>query len=199
MKISYVFSCIVLFIYTGIAQADRLAFPTTEAGIIEALSFKDGKATVNGKKYESRRGRVYEIVNGRRIRKRGMAGIVNTGVVNTAIIPKAGARILFRTNSARITGSKSFRLLDTYAQVLKGGLKSATLQVRGHTDNVGNAAYNRELSERRANAVRDYLQQQGVAAQRLHITGFGEDKPIASNATETGRAQNRRVEFARIQ
>lgn len=199
MKISYVFSCIVLFIYTGIAQADRLAFPTTEAGIIEALSFKDGKATVNGKKYESRRGRVYEIVNGRRIRKRGMAGIVNTGVVETAIIPKAGARILFRTNSARITGSKSFRLLDTYAQVLKGGLKSATLQVRGHTDNVGNAAYNRELSERRANAVRDYLQQQGVAAQRLHITGFGEDKPIASNATETGRAQNRRVEFARIQ
>jgi outer membrane protein OmpA-like peptidoglycan-associated protein len=67
-------------------------------------------------------------------------------------------------------------------------------EIDGHTDSVGSDAYNMKLSERRANAARDYLVSQGIDASRITTQGFGESKPIASNDTEEGRAQNRRVE-----
>ncbi len=71
-----------------------------------------------------------------------------------------------------------------------------TVQVRidGHTDNTGDADYNRELSLKRANAVAAFLASQGVAASRIETFGYGEDKPIASNDTNSGREENRRVE-----
>lgn len=70
------------------------------------------------------------------------------------------------------------------------GLK---LEVEGHTDNIGSDAYNQELSEKRAGAVRDYLTEQGVPD--VAARGFGKSNPVASNATTAGRAQNRRVEM----
>ena len=66
----------------------------------------------------------------------------------------------------------------------------------GHTDNVGAEGYNFALSQRRAASVGQFLQTQGVTGNRLNIQGFGMSRPIASNATEQGRAQNRRVEIA---
>ena len=69
------------------------------------------------------------------------------------------------------------------------------VSVEGHTDSVGSDAYNEKLSERRADAVADYLAGAGVARRRLSTVGLGESKPVASNETEDGRAQNRRVEF----
>jgi outer membrane protein OmpA-like peptidoglycan-associated protein len=65
----------------------------------------------------------------------------------------------------------------------------------GHTDSVGTDAYNKRLSERRAKAVRDYLVKGGISAKRIETVGYGESKPIASNDTADGRAQNRRVEL----
>ena len=75
---------------------------------------------------------------------------------------------------------------------------SIRVQVGGHTDNTGSAAVNRRLSAARANAVRDYLISKGVAADRLTAVGFGPRKPVASNRTAEGRAQNRRVELTRL-
>ena len=72
-----------------------------------------------------------------------------------------------------------------------------TLTLEGHTDKVGGAAYNQHLSEQRAAAVVAYLVAQGVDAKRLDSVGFGMDKPVASNDSEAGRAQNRRVEIVR--
>ncbi|TBU94699.1 OmpA family protein [Phytopseudomonas dryadis] len=70
-----------------------------------------------------------------------------------------------------------------------------TTVVEGHTDSVGTDAYNQRLSERRANAVRDALvNQYGVGADRVNAVGYGESRPVADNATEAGRAINRRVE-----
>ena len=69
------------------------------------------------------------------------------------------------------------------------------VEVQGHTDNVGKYDYNVDLSERRAQAVRTYLINQGVPAERLTAHGYGPDKPIADNKTKAGRAKNRRVEF----
>lgn len=72
-----------------------------------------------------------------------------------------------------------------------------TLTLEGHTDKVGGAAYNQRLSEQRAAAVVAYLVAQGVDAKRLDSVGLGMDKPVASNDSEAGRAQNRRVEIVR--
>jgi len=74
-------------------------------------------------------------------------------------------------------------------------LNLETLIATGHTDSTGPAAYNQGLSERRANAVKDYLVSQGVPADRVYVEGKGASNPIASNATREGRAQNRRVEI----
>ncbi|SHF41557.1 Outer membrane protein OmpA [Fodinibius roseus] len=66
----------------------------------------------------------------------------------------------------------------------------------GHTDSRGSEEYNQQLSEDRAKAVASYAAQQGVASDRMIITGFGEEDPVADNSTEAGRQQNRRVEIA---
>jgi OOP family OmpA-OmpF porin len=73
------------------------------------------------------------------------------------------------------------------------------VEVGGHTDSVGSEAYNQGLSERRADAVRDYLMSKGVKASRLTARGYGESRPVASNDTEEGRAENRRVELVVIE
>jgi outer membrane protein OmpA-like peptidoglycan-associated protein len=76
--------------------------------------------------------------------------------------------------------------------------KDATLklEIQGHTDNVGNDAYNQTLSEARARSVVAWLTQHGVAAARLTAKGYGKTIPIADNGTDAGRAKNRRVEIA---
>jgi outer membrane protein OmpA-like peptidoglycan-associated protein len=72
------------------------------------------------------------------------------------------------------------------------------LEIQGHTDNVGGAAANLKLSEDRAAAVKAHLVEQGgIDSGRLTSAGFGDTNPIASNATDDGRAQNRRVELVR--
>ena len=86
-------------------------------------------------------------------------------------------------------------VLDEAVQILKTEEPSAAVVVEGHTDSVGSDSYNMKLSHRRANAVRDYLVRGGIAASRIHTEGFGESRPVASNATADGRAQNRRVEL----
>lgn len=70
-----------------------------------------------------------------------------------------------------------------------------SIELRGHTDNVGNDKYNLKLSQRRAMQIRKLLIEQGIEEHRLLATGFGEEVPVADNTTETGRAKNRRTEF----
>ena len=69
--------------------------------------------------------------------------------------------------------------------------------MEGHTDNVGSPASNKTLSEARAKSVVSAIVSQGVAADRLSPVGFGQDKPIADNSTDEGRAKNRRVELVK--
>ncbi len=81
------------------------------------------------------------------------------------------------------------------AAALLGKHEKVVVEVAGHTDSVGSEKYNQGLSERRANSVRDYLVEKGVKASRLSAKGYGELRPIASNDTEEGRQENRRVEL----
>ena len=85
------------------------------------------------------------------------------------------------------------------AEVLKLLQSSPALRlaVEGHTDNAGTLAHNQQLSESRAQEVVRTLTAQGVATARLQAAGFGQTRPLADNATEAGRAQNRRVELVK--
>jgi outer membrane protein OmpA-like peptidoglycan-associated protein len=85
-------------------------------------------------------------------------------------------------------------VLDETARVLSER-PTLRISVEGHTDAKGSDAYNARLSERRAQAVVDYLAKAGVARDRLEAHGFGESRPIADNESEDGRARNRRVEL----
>ncbi len=104
-------------------------------------------------------------------------------------------KIHFEFDSAEIK-EESNDLMNEIAQVINEHPEILELRIEGHTDNVGSAKYNKDLSQRRAAAVRDYLVNTGkVDASRLEVAGYGFDKPIADNATDEGRAKNRRVEF----
>jgi outer membrane protein OmpA-like peptidoglycan-associated protein len=85
-------------------------------------------------------------------------------------------------------------VLDEAVETLKqeGGI---AVVAEGHTDAVGSDSYNDSLSQRRAGAVRDYLVDGGISSTRIQVEGFGESRPVASNDTDDGRAQNRRVEL----
>ncbi len=99
----------------------------------------------------------------------------------------------FAFNKATIR-AEDMPILDQAAETLKEHGDIA-VTVEGNTDNIGSDAYNEKLSVRRATAVRDYLAQHGIAAARMTVVGKGELNPVASNDTEDGRAQNRRVEL----
>jgi OmpA-OmpF porin, OOP family len=90
---------------------------------------------------------------------------------------------------------ESFRVLDQVARLLQDHPELAHVRVEGHTDDVGAAAYNKDLSARRAASVVRYLVSKGVAAGRLSAAGYGFERPVATNATALGRTRNRRVEF----
>jgi outer membrane protein OmpA-like peptidoglycan-associated protein len=75
---------------------------------------------------------------------------------------------------------------------------NVNIEVAGHTDSRGSDEYNTKLSQRRVDAVRDYLVSKGIAADRLFAKGYGESQPVADNATDEGRFKNRRVELVQM-
>jgi outer membrane protein OmpA-like peptidoglycan-associated protein len=109
------------------------------------------------------------------------------------IILNMPSNITFEVDSYALR-SEFMNTLNGVAMVLNE-YKSTLVTIAGHTDSTGTAEHNMELSRNRALAVAQYLQGQNVALERLAATGYGETRPIASNDTPEGRAQNRRVEI----
>ena len=119
--------------------------------------------------------------------------VVNQG---DRLLVRAPQDILFAVDSAALqpTLVSDLRVLGQNLQTYP----NSTVQVTGHTDNTGEAAYNQDLSERRAQSVASVLYQSGVNPGRVQVIGRGESSPIASNASAAGRAQNRRVDIVII-
>ncbi len=105
----------------------------------------------------------------------------------------AAKNIFFATGSAKLL-PKSFKSLDEVASLLSAD-QSLLINIDGHTDSTGKADKNKVLSDNRANAVKAYLAGKGVSDVRMTATGYGPERPIASNKTAAGRAKNRRVEM----
>ena len=101
--------------------------------------------------------------------------------------------VLFETGSAEVTDD--FADILSFSPLLLEAHPASTLWAFGHTDSVGSAESNLELSQNRVDAVADWIIEQGGDPERIFPEGVGEDQPIADNSTEEGRAQNRRVEF----
>ncbi|MBO9630510.1 MAG: OmpA family protein [Shinella sp.] len=126
------------------------------------------------------------------------AQLQGTGVsvsrVGDRIVLNMPSNVTFATDRDQVI-PPFYPTLDSVALVLRKFDKTL-IDVDGHTDSVGNAGYNMDLSNRRANSVANYLASRGVDQRRMSAMGYGLERPIASNATEAGRAQNRRVEIA---
>ncbi|MBU2994299.1 OmpA family protein [Octadecabacter sp. 1_MG-2023] len=118
------------------------------------------------------------------------ATITNTGEQLIVSLPQD---ILFATDSAALTGGLRSDITALSASI--NNYPDTTINVIGHADNTGGAAYNQDLSARRAQAVSSALISSGVNPGRIRSIGRGEDAPIASNLTPEGRALNRRVEI----
>ena len=116
--------------------------------------------------------------------------IVNHGSYLQVIMPEG---VLFATDSAAVSGPAQN---DLYAVARNlNQYPNTRVEVIGHTDSTGSAAYNQDLSQRRAQSVAGILSAAGVNANRVVAVGRGASQPVASNATAEGRAQNRRVEI----
>jgi outer membrane protein OmpA-like peptidoglycan-associated protein len=103
----------------------------------------------------------------------------------------------FVSGTTQLT-SESANTVNSLSTVLKA-YPNAQIQLAGHTDNTGDPNANHVLSSQRADAVKASLVNSGVGGERISTTGYGQDKPIASNDTEEGKAQNRRLELTVIQ
>ncbi len=119
----------------------------------------------------------------------------NISVTNTGeyLIVNMPQDLLFATDSASLRPDLSRDINAVAASLLK--YPNSRIEVIGHTDNTGSAAYNQDLSQRRAVSVSEVLRAGGVPGARIAAYGRGEDVPVASNLTPEGRAQNRRVEI----
>jgi outer membrane protein OmpA-like peptidoglycan-associated protein len=125
-------------------------------------------------------------------------------VTDSAIIVKGndkytiyslGENILFPANKSTLQAAAAGKLHQVAASLLKR-YKTSEIAIYGHTDSIGNAGDNKALAANRANAVRDWMVNEGnIDAAKITVHSLGEQKPVATNATEKGRAQNRSVEI----
>ncbi|UCE86379.1 MAG: OmpA family protein [Deltaproteobacteria bacterium] len=128
------------------------------------------------------------------------AQLEGTGVsvtrVGDSLVLNMPGNVTFDTDRADIRAG-FYDVLNSVALVLKEFDKTI-IEVAGHTDSTGSYEHNQDLSERRADSVAQYLRSQGIDGRRILSRGFGEMKPIATNATPAGREQNRRVQLTLV-
>lgn len=113
--------------------------------------------------------------------------------VGEGIVVEFSDKVLFGFDRSDLNASAETNL-DKLSTILKE-YPDTDIEIQGHTDSKGADSYNMSLSERRAQSVATYLRGKGIASSRIRTKGFGETAPVASNDTEDGRAQNRRVDF----
>jgi len=124
---------------------------------------------------------------------RGINNSFNVTNMGDYLVVNMPQDVLFAVDSAALRPDLTSDIASIAQNLMR--YPNSQIQIIGHTDNSGSAAYNQDLSQRRAGSVADVLLRSGVPSQRVAAFGRGEDQPIASNLTPDGRAQNRRVEI----
>ena len=113
--------------------------------------------------------------------------------VGEGIVVEFNSKVLFGFDRSDLT-NQALTNLTQLTKVLQK-YPDTNIEIQGHTDNVGTVEYNQDLSERRATSVAGYLRSNSILSSRISTRGYGENAPGYSNDTETGRSQNRRVDF----
>ena len=165
------------------------------AGATRSGDDKLGKAVVGGVLGAALGGAIGSTLDKQAADLRSSIGNSNISVTNNGqyLVVNMPQDVLFATDSATLRPDLTYDL-----RAVAGSLNrypDSSVEVIGHTDNSGAAAYNQDLSQRRATSVAQVLRDAGVQGNRLAAYGRGEDQPVASNLTPEGRAANRRVEI----
>ncbi|MFD2522089.1 OmpA family protein [Emticicia soli] len=126
--------------------------------------------------------------------KKDLDGVAEVERVDEGIKLTMKSGVLFGFDSFALNDN-SRASLEKLSETLKE-YEDTNILVAGHTDNVGAESYNMKLSEKRANAVADFLKKKGIKNARMSVIGYGESTPVVDNSTEAGRDKNRRVELA---
>lgn len=132
------------------------------------------------------------------LRVKALADTEARRLTNAIIVLEKGKSVVlkgvtFETNRATLRAESESILTKAYNALVAN--PDAQVEISGHTDNVGSEAANQALSLKRAQSVRNWLVQKGIASNRMNAVGKGENEPVASNDTDAGRADNRRIEF----
>ena len=154
----------------------------TAMGAIIGATVGGVAGAIIGKKMDKQAEEMKKVLGDAEVRREGEGIVINFK-----------EKVLFAFNSADL-GNNAQGNLDKLVNILNK-YPDTNIEVIGHTDSKGTDDYNQSLSERRATAVTSYLRTHNIASARLSVKGMGETDPVASNDTEEGRAQNRRVEF----
>lgn len=194
-------SCLVIFAGCKTSKAFRGgAIGTGTGAVIGGVIGKTAGNTALGAVIGAAVGGAAGAVIGRQMDKQ--AEEIRNNVPNAEVIHKPGEEgiiinfksgVLFDFDKSDLT-SASTKSVDELAEILNKYPDTDVL-IEGHTDSKGSDNYNQALSERRAKAVADYLKDKDIRGARLRTVGYGEAQPVASNDSEAGRSQNRRVTF----
>ncbi|HEX3007452.1 MAG TPA: OmpA family protein [Bacteroidales bacterium] len=199
--ILYILSFMLIFSACKTSRAFRGgAIGTGTGAVIGGVIGKTAGNTALGAVIGAAVGGATGAVIGRQMDKQ--AEEIKNNVPNAEVIHKPGEEgiiinfnsgVLFAFNKADLTPA-SIKSIEELATILNKYPDTDVL-IEGHTDDKGSDDYNLKLSEKRADAVSDYLRNKNIPASRLRTVGYGEKQPVASNDTEQGRSQNRRVTF----
>lgn len=163
----------------------------------KALTFFPNSKYVQDQQFEAQRNAPVQLKEGGQVDL--AAEVSKRGLGGTKKLPPFAVEVHFAKGSAEITAPDK-TVLDKFGEIVKNNYANYSFEVQGHTDATGSPQTNMSLSEKRAAAVKDYLQKkQGLEPAKLQVKGYGDTQPIASNQTEEGMAQNRRVQFQGFQ
>jgi outer membrane protein OmpA-like peptidoglycan-associated protein len=170
------------------AQAAQVQLTSAELGRAKA------QLGIQGQKLQSERERREDAERRAALATAALAGFATVKQEDRGLVITLSGGVLFESNKSELLASAQ-RKLDDVAKALNDESPDSTMAVEGHADSQGAAAHNKELSQRRADAVRAYLVSKGVAEGRITALGYGVERPIADNKSPEGRANNRRVEI----
>ena len=189
----------------GLVNAVKALFPSLARLASGSLISEDTVFNVEGLAIYEKAANEIKLELGRALARGFKLGVVTIGVAPPPPVLAVDecqpafdgmlskGRILFETGSANLS-KESLALLDHLIELVRR-CREASIEVAGHTDSQGTPELNLDLSQRRAEAVTSYIGESGVDTVRITSVGYGETKPVASNDTPEGRAQNRRIEF----
>lgn len=158
------------------------AMGNTAMGVIVGATVGGVTGAVIGRKMDKQAEEMKEVLGDAEVKR-----------VGEGIVIEFKEKVLFAYDRSDLT-AKARTNLDRLSNILKK-YSDTNIEILGHTDSKGTDNYNQSLSERRASSASSYLRSTGISSSRLSIRGMGESDPKASNDTESGRAENRRVEF----